>query len=70
MSSRTARLAGPSIDFAQKGSRRGVKYGRGADAIAHQAADKIREVMKPPDELGTRTGDAKVKPPDRSEVMP
>jgi len=58
LSNQTARLAGPSIGFAQKGSRRGVKYGREADAIAHQTADKIRDVMKPADELGT-----KVKPP-------
>jgi hypothetical protein len=43
------------MGFAQKGSRRG-EYGREADAIAHQTADKIRDVMKPADELGTRIG--------------
>jgi hypothetical protein len=50
------------MGFAQKGSRRG-EYGREADAIAHQTADKIRDVMKPADELGTRIGGTKVKPP-------
>jgi hypothetical protein len=38
-------------------------YGREADELAHQASDKIREVMKPVDEHGAKIGGINVKPP-------
>jgi hypothetical protein len=49
-----------SASLRKKSTRRQVW--RAADAIDHQAADKIRDVMKPADELGTRIGGTKVKP--------